>query len=198
VGEHFEGDLRRALLDAAVAALDELGADHLSLRDIARRSGVSHAAPAHHFGDKEGLLTAVATEGFDRFVAHLATAATAVADQSPERQLVAMSCAYTDFAERHPGHFEIMFRPGLIRSDDPDFVRASDAAFDALLMFVAQCQEAGWRPKVDTRTLAAASWAFTHGVSVLRAQGSLQRHHPDPTLDGVAALASALVGGGLP
>src|SRR6266496_3683288 len=63
VGEHFAGDLRQALLDAAVATLDEVGADGLSLREVARRAGVSHAAPAHHFTDKAGLLTAVATEG---------------------------------------------------------------------------------------------------------------------------------------
>jgi AcrR family transcriptional regulator len=59
VGEHFAGDLRQALLDAAVATLDEVGADRLSLREVARRAGVSHAAPAHHFTDKAGLLTAV-------------------------------------------------------------------------------------------------------------------------------------------
>ena len=74
VGEHFAGDLRQALLDAAVATLDEVGADRLSLREVARRAGVSHAAPAHHFTDKAGLLTAVATEGFGMLVTYLADA----------------------------------------------------------------------------------------------------------------------------
>src|SRR5215469_15193033 len=71
VGEHFAGDLRQVLLDAAVATLDEVGADGLSLREVARRAGVSHAAPAHHFADKAGLLTVVATEGFRMLVTYL-------------------------------------------------------------------------------------------------------------------------------
>src|SRR5215467_6900439 len=74
VGEHFAGDLRQALLDAAVATLDEVGADRLSLRVVARRAGVSHAAPAHHFSGKAGLLTAVAAEGFGMLVGYLAAA----------------------------------------------------------------------------------------------------------------------------
>ncbi|HEY6309589.1 MAG TPA: helix-turn-helix domain-containing protein, partial [Streptosporangiaceae bacterium] len=74
MGVHFAGDLRQALLDAAVATLDELGADRLSLREVARRAGVSHAAPAHHFTDKAGLLTAVAAEGFGMLVTYLADA----------------------------------------------------------------------------------------------------------------------------
>src|SRR6516164_8276496 len=74
VGVHFAGNLRQALLDAAVATLDEAGADRLSLREVARRAGVSHAAPAHHFTDKAGLLTAVATEGFGMLVSYLADA----------------------------------------------------------------------------------------------------------------------------
>jgi AcrR family transcriptional regulator len=196
VGEHFNGDLRRALIDAAVDALNDSGADNLSLRDVARRIGVSHAAPAHHFGDKVGLLTAVATEGFELFIDHLAAAVALVAGDAPERQLPAMGRAYAEFAERHPGHFDVMFRPGLTRPDDPDYVRASDGAFEALQYYVAQCQQAGWRPDADTRALAAASWALAHGISVLRAQGSLQRHYPDPSLDGVAVLTATLVSTG--
>lgn len=193
IGEHFDGDLRRALLDAAAAALDGADADSLSLRGLARSIGVSHAAPAHHFGDKVGLLTALATEGFDLFIEHLAAAAIVVAGDPPEQQLAAIGRAYADFAERHPGHFEIMFRPGLTRPDDPGYARASDQAFDALLTLVGQCQHAGWRPHVDTRSLAAASWAFAHGLSVLRVHGSLQKHYPDPSLDGVADLTAALL-----
>ncbi len=62
---YHHGDLRRALLAAALEAIEESGPAALSLRDLARRAGVSHAAPAHHFGDKAGLLTALAAEGFD-------------------------------------------------------------------------------------------------------------------------------------
>jgi AcrR family transcriptional regulator len=88
VGEHFAGDLRQALLEAAVATLDEVGADGLSLREVARRAGVSHAAPAHHFTDKAGLLTAVATEGLGMLVTYLADAQPGGAER-PAGQLAA-------------------------------------------------------------------------------------------------------------
>src|SRR5215475_14597920 len=97
VGKHFAGDLRRALLDAAVAILDEVGADGLSLRQVARRAGVSHAAPAHHFADKAGLLTAVATEGFGLLVSYLAVVPPEDAGQ-PADQLAALGRAYARFA----------------------------------------------------------------------------------------------------
>ena len=193
VGVHFDGDLRRALIDAAAAALDEVGADELSLRDVARRSGVSHAAPAHHFGDKAGLLTAVATEGFERFIAHLA-GALAAGPTEPVDQLASLGRAYAEFAEIHPGHFEVMFRPALTRTDDPAYVAASDAAFEALRQHIERCQQAGWRPDADNRALAAAAWALAHGLSVLRNQGSLARHYPDASLEGVVDIAATLLG----
>jgi AcrR family transcriptional regulator len=193
VGVHYQGDLRRALIDAAAAILDEQGADVLSLREVARRIGVSHAAPAHHFGDKAGLLTAVAVEGFELFVAHLGTVLGATAD-APMDRLLALSRAYAEFAETHPGHFEVMFRPALTRIDDPDYVRASADAFEALRLQIAHFQELGWQPEGDTRELAAAAWAFAHGISVLRSQGSLAKHYPDVSLDGVAAITAALLG----
>lgn len=192
VGEHFDGDLRRALLDAAADALNEFGTDNLSLRDVARRIGVSHAAPAHHFGDKAGLLTTLATEGFELFIEHIAQAL-ASAPPQPIDQLLALARAYAEFAELHPGHFEVMFRPTVIHGNDPDYVAASDAAFDALRQQVARCQQAGWRPDADTRGLAAAAWALAHGISVLRAQGSLAKHYPDSSLDGVAALTATFI-----
>jgi hypothetical protein len=103
--------------------------------------------------------------------------------------------AYDQFAERWPGHFAVMFRPALTHQDDPGYVTASDTAFELLRQHIASCQQAGWRPDADTRTLAAAAWALAHGIAVLRTQGSLARHYPDPTLDAAAALTATLVGG---
>jgi AcrR family transcriptional regulator len=193
VGTHYDGDLRRALMDAAIGALEDVGADHLSLRDVARRVGVSHAAPAHHFGDKAGLLTAIATEGFDLFVAHLA-GAVLTADTDPLDQLAALGRAYAEFAERFPAHFEVMFRPTLIRVDDEAFARAGDGAFQTLRRHIERCQQGGWRAGADTGALTVAAWSLAHGVSVLRSQGSLARHYPDDSLDGVLAIAGALLG----
>jgi AcrR family transcriptional regulator len=193
IGVHYEGDLRSALVAAAVAALEQAGAEELSLRALARSAGVSHAAPAHHFGDKTGLLTAVATEGFGLFAQHLAQSL-AFAPEEPLKQLAQLGCAYAEFAELHPGHFAVMFRPGLTDTGDAAYVAASDAAFQALERHVALCQGAGWRTAADTRTLASAAWALAHGITVLRSQGALARHFPDRSLDGVAALASTLIG----
>ena len=193
VGVHFDGDLRGALVQAAVEALDEHGADQVSLRDVARRAGVSHAAPAHHFGDKPGLLTAVATQGFDLFTAGLGAALAATADAGPVDQFAALGRAYAAFAEQRPGHFEVMFRPALIRTDDPDYGRASGRAFAALHDQIAACQRRGWRADADTASLAAAAWAFAHGLATLRLTGSLTRHFPDPTLDGVSTLVTTLI-----
>ena len=196
MGEHRrgEGDLRRALIDAAAATLDDVGVDGVSLREVARRSGVSHAAPAHHFGDKAGLLTAVAVEGFELFVAHLARVLAAVTDEPVDR-LLALGRAYAEFAESHPGHFEVMFRPSLTRVDDPAYLAASNAAFEALRGQIEHYQLLGWRPDADTRGLAVAAWALAHGISVLRTQGSLAKHYPDASLDGVAAIVATLIGG---
>jgi AcrR family transcriptional regulator len=179
-------------MDAAISGLIDVGADHLSLRDVARRAGVSHAAPAHHFGDKAGLLTTVATEGFDLFAARLTAAATPIGD-NPSAALASLGRAYADFAERYPGHFEVMFRPGLIHADDPTFTAAGDAAFALLRSYIADCQRAGWRPEADPDDLAVAAWSLAHGVSVLRLQGSLARHFRDDSLDGVIAIAASIL-----
>ena len=191
VGTHFDGDLRRALIDAAIAVIAEHGADHLSLRDVARRLGVSHAAPAHHFGDKAGLLTAIATEGFMSFTDHLA----AVADDGgdPARELAELGRAYAEFAEEHPAHFDVMFRPALIRTEDPALGPASAAAFEALRGRIVRAQVRGWRAGEDTAALTVAAWSLAHGIAVLRAQGSVARHYDDASLDGVVAIANALL-----
>jgi AcrR family transcriptional regulator len=191
VGKHYAGDLRRALLGAAAQLMTEQGAD-VSLREIARRAGVSHAAPAHHFGDRAGLLTALAAEGFALFDRHL-RAALAADPRTPAEQLPALGKAYAEFADEYPGHFAVMFQPALIRTTDPAFATASDVAFQTLREHIERCQRTGWRPGVDADVLAAAAWSLAHGISVLRAQGSLARHCRDVSLDGVATLVDTLL-----
>ncbi|GIG61066.1 TetR family transcriptional regulator [Longispora fulva] len=194
VGEHYQGDLRRTLLEAAGNLLAEVGADGVSLREVARRAGVSHAAPAHHFRDRAGLFTALATEGFELFDQHL-RAALATEPRQPFDQLPALGRAYAEFAEVYPGHFAVMFRPALIQVTDPGFAAASDAAFETLRRHVERCQRAGWHATADTQALAAVAWALAHGITALRAQGSLARHYPDVSLDGVVALVGTLLHG---
>ena len=134
----------------------------------------------------------IATEGFELFTAHLADAVPA--DTDPLDQLMSLGRAYVRFAESFPAHFEVMFRPTLIRVDDAAFMQAGDAAFAALRRHIEHCQLSGWRAHADTSALTVAAWALAHGISALRSQGSLARHYADTSIDGVVAIADALLG----
>jgi len=192
VGVHYQGDLRQAMIDAAAAALAEVGAEHLSLRDVARRVGVSHAAPAHHFGDKTGMLTAVAVQGFRLFAGYLTAAVGGI--DSPRTALPAIGRVYLEFSDLHPGHFEIMFHPALINTDDPGYKDASGQALQLISDLVAACQRQGWRPDADTTALIVSTWALFHGLALLRRQGSLASQLPDTSPDAVIQAAQALTG----
>ena len=156
---YHHGDLPRALLDAAIQAIAEVGPAAVSLRDLARRTGVSHAAPAHHFGDKAGLLTAVAADGFRRLAATLGDTYQATGS------FLEVGVAYVGFAVTHRAYFEVMFRPELYHGDDPELVRARDAA-RALLYPPAA--EAATSPDGDDNVRAGvAAWSLVHGLATL-------------------------------
>jgi AcrR family transcriptional regulator len=156
---YHHGDLPRALLEAALQAIAEVGPAAVSLRDLARRTGVSHAAPAHHFGDKAGLLTAVAADGFRRLAATLGDTYQATGS------FLEVGVAYVGFAVTHRAHFEVMFRPELYHGDDPELVRARDAA-RALLYPPAA--EAATSPDGDDNVRAGvAAWSLVHGLATL-------------------------------
>ena len=121
VRPYHHGSLRSVILRAAVAHIAEYGPASLSLRELARRAGVSHAAPAHHFGNKTGVFTAIATEGF-RMVAEATSAI-----EGPSA-MGAAGLAYLRFAVDHPAHFMIMSRPDLYDGDDPELIAARSAS----------------------------------------------------------------------
>ena len=123
---YHHGDLRRAVLRAADEAITEHGVAALSMRDLARRAGVSHAAPTHHFGDKAGLLTAFATEGFEQLAKALATSRLA------SNSFLELGVTYVRFAVTRRAMFEVMFRPDLYHPDDPGLLAARAKAADAL------------------------------------------------------------------
>ncbi|MDQ0378488.1 TetR/AcrR family transcriptional regulator [Amycolatopsis thermophila] len=156
-GSYHHGDLRRAILTAAAEAITEHGATALSLRDVARRAGVSHAAPVHHFGDKAGVLTALAAEGF----ALLADALAARRDAG----LVETGVAYVRFAVAHRAHFDVMFRPDLHRPDDPALAAAQRRAGDVLAAAV--------RPVAEGQLAQVAAWSLVHGFASLWITGAL-------------------------
>ena len=170
---YHHGQLRAAVIDAAVAEVEAVGAAAVSMREIARRAGVSHAAPAYHFGDKTGIFTAIATEGFRKTLESIGPAAT-----GPFGFLNG-GAAYVTFAVTHPGYFEVMFRPGLYRSDDPDLIAAREAAFAILYDSAAELAKR-WRI-ADVDGLVVAGWSMAHGLATLMLTGNLHdRLPPDP------------------
>lgn len=168
---YHHGDLRAALLQAAEVELAERGMEAFSLRSVAKRAGVSHAAPAHHFGDAQGLLTALAAEAFRQFLATQA-AREAVAAKDPASQLVAAGLGYVDFAIARPTLFRLMWQSNRPDFDVPELGKAARAAFQHL---VDQVAAAGGRTTADE----AAVWALAHGLADLLASNRLS---------GVAAL----------
>jgi len=164
---YHHGNLRRALLDAALATIASDGVAALNLRELARRCGVSHAAPAHHFGDRIGLLTAIAVEGYDGLAAATATT------WDETRSFLEVGVAYVRFAVTHPGHFAVMFRPDLVDPDDPELVRASSASASMLYGPVGSVADVGG-DETARRVAGTAAWALVHGIATLWLQGSLR------------------------
>lgn len=181
---YHHGHLREALLKAALRLLEEQGASALSLREVARRAGVSHAAPAHHFGDKAGLLTALATEGFELFKAAL-RAGSARGGADPNLRFGYQGWAYVLFAAEHRAQFELMFRPELLRQGDPELARASGEAYGVLLDGI----RATRTPAVSDEqlaVLATSAWAQAHGLATLWLGGNLAHYAGLSDLDALA------------
>jgi AcrR family transcriptional regulator len=165
-GPYHHGDLRRALLTAAAEVIAEQGPSHLSLRDVARRAGVSHAAPAHHFHDKAGVLTALAAEGYDRLGAALEDALAV-----RPLDLKELGVAYLRFAADHPAHFEVMFRPDLYHRDDPNLLAARARTGELLRAGLDAVPRS--RRGHDQDMAGLAAWLLAHGFASLWRSGSL-------------------------
>ncbi|MFI2672381.1 TetR/AcrR family transcriptional regulator [Streptomyces albidoflavus] len=184
---YHHGDLRRAVLAAAEEVIRAEGPQALSLRDLARRAGVSHAAPAHHFKDRTGLLTAFAAEGWALFAASLQAA--------PD--LRERGVAYVRFAREHPAHFQVMFQPALLRTEDPALRAATAAAGEALRAGVAGTPGAdGTRP----RLAGVAAWSLAHGFASLllsdNLDDALEGRAPEDAFHEIAGLLFGRENGG--
>ncbi|SDE35958.1 TetR/AcrR family transcriptional regulator [Glycomyces harbinensis] len=177
---YHHGDLRRALIDAAVEAVGEAGPSALSLRAVAKRAGVSHAAPAHHFGDKAGLLTAVAAEGFDRFADALEAA------WRDFGEFGAVGAAYVRFAIDHRPYFEVMFRPELVHTDDPDLLRAEARSREAL-----HRGSGGAGSGAAFNAAALGAWSLAHGFAELLIAGNFPQAVKDDPEAAFKAVARA-------
>jgi AcrR family transcriptional regulator len=151
--DYHHGDLRQALLQAARQTLEQNGPSSLSLRELARRVGVSHAAPYRHFTSREELLIALATDGFDELTSRLRAAEKATGT------LQGMGQAYVGFAVENPSLYKLMFSPELDRRRPELLAEAAAAAFG--LLREQTTADDGER----SGTLAA--WALVHGLSQL-------------------------------
>jgi len=175
---YHHGDLRATILAHAADLVAERGAHGISLRELARAAGVSHAAPAHHFGDRRGLFTALATEGFEIL-------ATELADARP--QFIDAAKAYVRFALDHRGHFEVMFDKSLHDDADPQLLKAGAAAYAELGAGVGTLADAHARADPDGAALAA--WSMVHGFAQLWLNGAVDSTgDPIATVERMAAI----------
>lgn len=163
---YHHGDLQRTLLIQAAALLEEVGSDALSIRELARRAGVSPRAPYQHFADKEALLAALAVDGFVAFGQALAEAE-AVAPSG--REIEEQAVAYVRFAVAAPGRFRLMFGPRRVEPGS-DLAAAKARTFQALQARAAQASS----PTDDVPALAVGYWSFAHGLAVLFLDGRVQ------------------------
>jgi AcrR family transcriptional regulator len=189
--EYHHGDLRSALLDSVGRIVRENGPSLVSIREVARRARVSHAAPAHHFRNKSGLLTAFAAQGFDRLADTMGATIAASRAAAPPDVLAAMGRGYVRFAVEHPAHFAIMFRVELLDEADEAFARASDRAYGPLVATIRDAVEQGYLD-ADPLVAAASAWSLVHGLAALWIGGGMQRRtgaaDPNAMADAVTQL----------
>lgn len=167
---YHHGDLGNALLQAAVEVIEQQGVAELRMRDLTRRLGVSHGAPANHFKDRNELLVALGVQGFERLTAHQLKARERE-HASPIEALNAIGVAYVEFARDNPAHFEVMFQRGLL--NQPALAQAAAACFQQLLETIAAVGPArtGSTAHQRDRDLSAlGSWALVHGLATLHVQ----------------------------
>jgi AcrR family transcriptional regulator len=190
-GAYHHGDLRSALVETAARMAAETGPTSVTLREVARRAGVSQAAPYHHFADKAALLAAVAEEGFRLFDAHQAEALDGAPDDAVER-LAALGVSYLRFALASPHYFQVMFRPSLVEcARSLDFETVAGRTFQRLLTVTAEARRSrGWFD-TDPYPAALAMWAMPHGLAGLALEQSATQRMTPPLLESIVRAASA-------
>jgi AcrR family transcriptional regulator len=187
-----ERDVARALLDAVDAALRENAVSSLSLRDIARRAGVSHASPAHFFGNKAGLLTAFAVRGFERLGAAVLGEVVAGSPPDGPAKLAAIGRGYIRFAIAEPSLFEVMFRADVLDVRDAALNHATQSAYALLTSTVEECAREGALTGRDPAVVTIAAWSIVHGLATLWTSGWLTGRSPVDDPNQLAALVGDL------
>src|SRR3984957_19494375 len=168
---YHHGDLRAALIRAALSLIEEHGVKGLALSDAARLAGVSVAAPYRHFKDKEALLAEIAAEGFRLFRDALARATQSFPKDKVKR-LVEMGVAYVDFALEHRSHFKVMWEGGISKEKYPE---VGKAAYEAYLLLEGAAQDLlAAAPPARQKALVASAWSLVHGFATLTLERELE------------------------
>lgn len=196
-GAYHHGDLRQALVQAALRALAHQRPEDLSLRALARDLRVSPRAPYQHFESKEALLAAVAIEGF-RLSGELAQKHFAAAGDDPIARLRAVAESYVLFAVEHPAAFRVMYAPyDTVLESTPELLRARAEGHAASQRIVAEAQASGVLRAGDPMQISLALWSSMHGLAVLLIEGQLGRYDRPIHAAKLASLVSGLVLEGL-
>lgn len=163
---YHHGDLRKALLSATELLLTEAGLEGFTLREVARRAGVSHGAPAHHFGDVRGLLTSFTTESFAQLAAAMGARRSSAASEAFD-QLVATGVAYVDYALGHRARFQLMFRSDRLDHGDAPLADAAACAYGHLIDCIAAIAREIGAPDHRLAEKTALAWSIVHGFATL-------------------------------
>jgi AcrR family transcriptional regulator len=189
---YHHGDLHKQLVAAAEQILSEKGVEGFTLREAARRAGVSPAAPAHHFKDATGLLTEVATLGFAE-LAQMLGDADRDAGPNPRKRLAAQGRAYVAFALKYPARFQLMFRSSRLDPTRGNFALVADRAFmllaDAVRDLTQTSRGAALSPDANGKVLAL--WSVVHGFAHLVLDGQMNR--AAATLGGKKAIVARIL-----
>jgi AcrR family transcriptional regulator len=193
---YHHGALRSTLLEKVGRIIREHGVGVVSIREVARRARVSHGAPAHHFRNKSGLLTAFAVQGYDRLADTIQSTIAAARATTPPEVLEAMGRGYARFAVDNPEHFRVMFPGDAIDQQDPAYIAASNRCFGPLVDIVRRAEHEGYLAD-DPMLVAASAWSIVHGLAALWLSGRIQARtgaaDPDAIVKDVTRLFVASV-----
>jgi AcrR family transcriptional regulator len=190
---YHHGDLRRALIETALNMLDEDKGWQFTLREVARRAGVSHAAPYKHFPDKAALLAELAEQGFTG----LRNALEAARPSSPanlREEFLAMSRGYLLYGTSNPHLYSLMFSADARLAITVEMSAEAEAALDVLIGLIDHGQKAGWLRARDVRSQAVACWSQLHGLTLLTINGLLkfEKVGPNPSDEALAILLEGM------
>jgi AcrR family transcriptional regulator len=170
---YHHGDLKNALIKAGVEILSKEGVSGLSLRKVAKKAGVSHAAPYAHFMDKQALIAAVSTEGFRQLYEHVNVVTEKYIGQ-PTKQMVEAAWTYVQFALNNRDQFKVMFSGVLEKEKDyPDFVAEAHRNFQLVKIIVEANQAAGVLRSGPSDLIALSAWGIVHGFIMLLLEGQI-------------------------